>query len=59
MNHNALPSWNAIMYKFGTSMVHCGLDMQQCAMHNATLQKTTFLNKVCMFLCAITFVRWP
>ena len=23
-------------------MVRCGLDMQQCAMHNATIQKTTF-----------------
>ena len=24
-------------------MVLCGLGMQQCAMHNATIQKTTFL----------------
>ena len=23
-------------------MVNCGLGMQQCAMHNATIQKTTF-----------------
>ena len=23
-------------------MVLCGLGMQQCAMHNATIQKTTF-----------------
>ena len=30
------------MYKFVTSMVLCGLGMQQCAMHNATIQKTTF-----------------
>ena len=33
----------AAMYKFVTSMVLCGLGMQQCAMHNATIQKTTFL----------------
>ena len=42
MDHNALRSWHAIMYKFVTSMVHCGLGMQHCAMHNATFQKTTF-----------------
>ena len=42
MDHNALRSWHAIMYKFVTSMVHCGLGMQQCAMHNATIQKRTF-----------------
>ena len=24
-------------------MVRCGLGMQQCAMHNATIQKATFL----------------
>ena len=23
-------------------MVRCGMGMQQCAMHNATIQKTTF-----------------
>ena len=43
MEHNALRSWHATMYKFVTSMVRCGLGMQQCAkMHNATIQKTTF-----------------
>ena len=42
VEHNALLSWHATMYKFVTSMVLCGLDMQQCAMHNATIQKTTF-----------------
>ena len=34
-------SCNAIL-KFVTSIVLCGLGMQQCAMHNATIQKTTF-----------------
>ena len=43
MDHNALQSWHATLYKFVTSMVHCGLGMQQYAMHNATIQKTTFL----------------
>ena len=42
VEQNALRSWHAIMYKFVTSMVLCGLGMQQCAMHNATIQKTTF-----------------
>ena len=42
VEHNALRSWYATMYKFVTSMVFCGLVMQQCAMHNATIQKTTF-----------------
>ena len=42
MNHNALRSWHVTMYKFVTSMVHCGLGMQYCAMHNATIHKTTF-----------------
>ena len=42
VEHNALRSWHARMYKFVTSMVLCGLGMQQCAMHNATIQKTTF-----------------
>ena len=32
VNHNALQSWHATMYKFVTSMVRCGLGMQQCAM---------------------------
>ena len=41
MDHNALRSWHATMYKFVTSMVLCGLGMQQSAMHNATIQKTT------------------
>ena len=36
-----LGTCNAIK-KFVTSMVHCGMGMQQCAMHNATIQKTTF-----------------
>ena len=42
VDHNALRSCPVTMYKFVTSMVHCGLGMQQCAMHNATIQKTTF-----------------
>ena len=42
VEHNVLRSWHATMYKFVTSMVLCGLGMQQCAMHNATIQKTTF-----------------
>ena len=42
VDHNALRSWHAPMYKFVTSMVRCGLGMQQCAMHTATIQKTTF-----------------
>ena len=35
VEQNALRSWHATMYKFVTSMVLCGLGMQQCAMHNA------------------------
>ena len=42
VEHNALRSWHATMYKFVTSMVLCSLGMQQCTMHNATIQKTTF-----------------
>ena len=42
VEQNALRSWLATMYNFVTSMVLCGLGMQQCAMHNATIQKTTF-----------------
>ena len=42
VEYNALRSWHAAMYKFVTSIVLCGLGMQQCAMHNATIQKTTF-----------------
>ena len=42
VEHNALRSWHATMYKFVRSMVLCGMGMQQCAMHNATIQKTTF-----------------
>ena len=42
VDHNALRSWHTSMYKFVTSIVHCGLGMQQCAMHNATIQKATF-----------------
>ena len=42
VEHNALRSWHATMYKFVTSMVLCGLGMQQCAMHNEAIQKTTF-----------------
>ena len=38
VDHNALRSWHAAMYKFVTSMVLCGLGMQQCTMR----QKTTF-----------------
>ena len=40
VEQNALRSWHATMYKFVTSMVLCGLGMQQCAMHQ--YQKTTF-----------------
>ena len=50
VDHNALQPWHATMHKFVTSMVRCGLGMQQCAMHNATIQKTTFLNWVYMFV---------
>ena len=42
VEQNALRSWHATMHKFVTSMVLCVLGMQQCAMHNATIQKTTF-----------------
>ena len=42
MDHNALQSWHATMHKFITSMECCGLGMRQCAIHNATIQKTTF-----------------
>ena len=42
VDHNALRSWHATMYKFVTSMVLCRLGMQQCAMHNAAIQKTIF-----------------
>ena len=42
VEQNALRSLHATMYKFVTSMVLCSLGMQQCAMHNATIQKTTF-----------------
>ena len=42
MDHNALRSWHATMYKFVTAMVLCGLGMQQSAMRNATIQKKTF-----------------
>ena len=41
VEHNALRFWHATMYKLVTSMVLCGLGMQQCAIHNATIQKTT------------------
>ena len=59
MERNALRSWHATMYKFVTSMVLCGLGMQQCAMHNATIQKTTFFELgvflQCMCVIALTF----
>ena len=42
MEQNALRSCHATMYKFVTSMVLWCLGMQQCAMHNAAIQKTTF-----------------
>ena len=42
MEHNALQSGHTTMYKFVTSMVLCSLGMQQRAMHNVTIQKTTF-----------------
>ena len=42
VEHNALRSCHATMYRFVTSMVLRGLGMQQCAVHNATTQKTTF-----------------
>ena len=66
VEQNAFPSCHATMYKFVTSMVLCGLGIQQCAMHNATIQKTTFFelgvcmytyNCVCMFLCIYVYVR--
>ena len=44
VEHNSLRSWHATMYKFITSMVLCGLGMQQCAIYNAAIQKTTFFN---------------
>ena len=54
VEHNALRSWHATMYKFVTSMVLCGLGMQKCAMHNATIQKTTFFELgVCIVLCIV------
>ena len=63
VEQNALRSWHATMYKFVTSMVHCGLSMQQCAMRNATIQKTTFFELgvyvcmyVCMYVCACIYV---
>ena len=42
VEQNALQSCHATMYKFVTSMVLWCLGMQQCAMHNAAIQKTTF-----------------
>ena len=42
VEHNALRSWHATMYKFVTLVVLCGLGMQQCTMHNVRIQKTTF-----------------
>ena len=42
VDHNALRSWHAIMYKFVTSMLLCSLGMQQSAMHNATIQENFF-----------------
>ena len=42
VEHNALQSWHATMYKFVTPMVLCSMGMQQCTVHNATIQKTTF-----------------
>ena len=41
LEHNVLRSWHATVYKFVTSMMLCGQGMQQCAMHNAAIQKTT------------------
>ena len=59
MDHNALRSCHATMYKFVTSMVHCGLGMQQCAMHNATIQKITLFELsvyVCMYVCMYVYM---
>ena len=36
------------MYKVVTSIVRCGLGMQPGAMHNAAIQKTTFL-ELCVY----------
>ena len=52
VEHNALRSLHVTMYKFVTSMVLCGLGMQQCAMHIATIQKTTF------FLIRCVPINW-
>ena len=41
VEHNALWSWHATMYKF-VSMVLCGLGMQQCAMQQ--FRRQPFLN---------------
>ena len=41
-DHNTLRSWHATKSKFVTSVVRCGPGVQQCAMHNAAIQKTTF-----------------
>ena len=38
-------------------MMRCGLGMQQCVMHSATIQKTTFFELgVCMCVCVCLFV---
>ena len=50
VDHNALRSWHATMHKFVTSMVRYGLGMQQCAMHNATIQRQPFLNYVYLII---------
>ena len=52
VDHDALRSWQATMYKLVTSMVRCGLGMQQCAMHNATIQKTNFFELGVCAMCA-------
>ena len=52
VDHNALRSWHATMYKFVTSMVLCSFGIQQSAMHNATIQKTTFFE---LGVCYMTF----
>ena len=64
MDHNALRSWHATMYKFVTSMVRCGLGMPlntikhtYATMHNATIHKTTIFVGVCAGHCTRTQQR--
>ena len=41
-------------------MLRCGLGMQQCAMHNVTIQKATFFELgVYSMFCTIALIAWP